>query len=416
MNHGGGDNDWDDVFVSSSTTNGGGGVTNSQQQGPTNDVIFATNNSLGSSSSFGGVNNNPYSSSSTLYSNNITTTNNNYNRNEPVLIDEYSSSTINSASNSNLIGLHEPTLNDLVNNNNNGGLKSKIKNKLKRKKKKGGVRFQDEANDDDNDDDDEVSSSDEDDGKVKTDRVKPSLPLQKQDTNEKGFTEVILPPLPENRAINNLSSQQTINSGSTGGGVNGGATTEEPVSKLMKGDTPHWLFILSFVVPTIVVCSILAAIQLGVCAYLFGQINSDPTFKNDPNALTWEHNCTLVDISNDCAERGKYLDRGTYCYFDVKFPSLKNVTENNGTILELTTFLPYNMEETGIYFPMKVGDIVLCYTNKKEDLVNIIEPISTRYEAYYVAGGILGVFGSISVVAAVCVIPTAFVRPKNRIY
>ncbi|KAF0978705.1 hypothetical protein FDP41_002525 [Naegleria fowleri] len=370
---------------------------------------------------------------------------------------------------------HEQGVSDHRSTTSNNGLKSKIKNKLKKSKKNGKIRFEDEVDGtDDNDGNDSLSEEEEannnnnhhttskynrsgisnsttartspaihysqkhhpsplviDDSEQQPTPAK-ALPTQKQDQYGKGFTEVILPPLspqpPQNTSNKNYTNSDPATQVKEENPIPknpsfAASSTNEPVedpnsisAKLMKGDTPHWLFLLTFVIPTIVICSILGGVQLGLCGYFFEVIDNDPTFKSDPNALTWEHNCTLLDTSYNCAERGKYLDRGLHCYFRVQFLSLKNSTLGLSQYINLTSNLPYNMAETGLYYPMKEGDVVKCYTNKQEDQVNILEAISPLFETYYMVGGILGVFGAISLVAAVCVIPTAFVRPKNRIY
>ncbi|KAG2392174.1 hypothetical protein C9374_012426 [Naegleria lovaniensis] len=342
------------------------------------------------------------------------------------------------------------------NNNNPNNLKSKIKNKLKRSKKNGKIRFEDEVGggvDDEDDGNDSLSEEEESShhskyanggsGALNSTRTSPAihytqkhsplmissadsepqtktLPTQKQDQYGKGFTEVMLPPLsqPQQQSDPSIQVKEEHPIQKNASSSSSNEPVEDPNSisaKLMKGDTPHWLFVFAFVIPTIIICSILGGVQLGLCGYFFEVIDNDPTFKSDPNALTWEHNCTLLDTSYNCAERGKYLDRGLHCYFKVQFLSLKN-SSTFPQYINLTSNLPYNMAETGLYYPMKEGDIVKCYTNKQEDQVNILVAISPLFETYYMVGGILGVFGAISLVAAICVIPTACVRPKNRIY
>ncbi|KAL9658359.1 hypothetical protein ABK040_015679 [Willaertia magna] len=202
--------------------------------------------------------------------------------------------------------------------------------------------------------------------------------------------------------------------------INNEIKTEEPqrpviVSPPWSADRQHKIFILSFVLPTILICGIIGIVQLSLTGYFLQRINSDPNYLNDPNALTIPRNCTLIDVRVDCAERGRYLNRGEHCNFLVTFPSLAS-TDENPIMITMESLFPYSLIDNSVYSTMKNNDTVICYVNKKETQVNVYSPHSPLYEAYYLAGGVLGVFGSISVAAAICVIPTAFVRPKNRFY
>jgi len=313
------------------------------------------------------------------------------------------------------------------------GIGKKIKNKLRRKKKGGKVRFDDETNEDEDNDDssseEEISLQQEDEGHgahhnhpnlhVNIEHNQPQQKAQQihtaHDHSQKGFTEVVLEP-PKQPLAGVSTTEHSPDQSKKNPKPPSPVSEEGPMKNLMKGDTPHWLFLLAFVLPTIVICSILGIVQLSLCGVFFKYINNDPGYLKDPNALTWQHNCTLLDVRVDCGERGKYLNRGEHCYFEVQFQSLQNYSNGIAPLFNMTSYLPYSLIDNSVYSTMRNGDVVICYTDKKEANVNIFEPQSPLYDAYYMAGGVLGVFGSISVAAALCVIPTAFVRPKNRIY
>ncbi|KAG2373131.1 hypothetical protein C9374_012863 [Naegleria lovaniensis] len=59
---------------------------------------------------------------------------------------------------------------------------------------------------------------------------------------------------------------------------------------------------------------------------------------------------------------------------------------------------------------LKVNDTVLCYSNKNETMVSIVEPSSELYERYYMFGVFLAVFGSICCACSLCTWVALFSR------